>query len=143
MAIMKTIQKKAVPAVVTKAGIKPIVKQAEGFQVMDISNIEFLSSGRGGGKPMDPAVQKLIDKALTLEIGQGIKVPVNMRIERTITGQNGASSTLHTYKGAQSLSKKSAAHEMRFRTRRDTANNLWLFRVEPLVVTEVTVQEEE
>ena len=70
------IVRKAVPAViqkqVVKAGVKPVVKQAEGFQVMDISSIEFLSSGRGGGKPMDPAVQKLIDKAMTLEIGQGI-----------------------------------------------------------------------
>lgn len=134
---MATVIRKPVPPTVHKAGVKPAVKQADGFQVMDIANIEFLSSGRGGGKPMDPAVAKLIDKALTLQIGQGIKVPVNMRVQRTITGKNGAVSELHTYKGAQSLSKKSAEHDMRFRTRRDVANNLWLFRVEPIVVTEV------
>ena len=147
---MATMIKKAVPAIV-KQGVKqigkPVVKQADGFQVMDISTIEFLASGRGGGKPMNPAVQRLIDKALTLEVGQGIKVPVTLRQERTITGANNVTSTLHTYQGAQSLSKRSKAsletdNPMRFRTRRDTANNLWLFRVEPLIVSEVTVEEE-
>ena len=144
MAILKTIPKVLAKQVVgVKPGMKQGVKVADGFQVMDISNIEFLASGRGGGKPMDPAVVKLIDKALTLEIGQGIKVPVSMRIQRNITGANGVTSELHTYKGAQSLSKKSKAQDMRYRTRRDTANNLWLFRVEPLETVEVAVTEEE
>lgn len=138
---MAQVIRKAIPAVVQKTAGKPVVKQAEGFQVMNIANIEFLASGRGGGKPMDPAAQKLIDKAMTLQVGQGIKVPVSMRIERSITGKNGVTSTLHTYKGAQSLSKKSKENDIRFRTRRDVANNLWLFRVEPLIRTEVTVEE--
>jgi hypothetical protein len=148
--------RRAVPAVIQKAAVKPLVKAAvkatvkatDGFQVMDISNIEFLSSGRGGGKPMDPAVARLIDKAVTLQVGQGIKVPVSMRLERQITGKNGVTSVLHTYKGAQTLSKRSTASldtdaPMRFRTRRDTANNLWLFRVEPIVVTAVAEAEAE
>ena len=138
---MAQVIKRTVPAVAHKVAAKPTVKQADGFQVVSIDSIEFLSSGRGGGKPMDPAVQKLIDKAMTLQVGQGIKVPVSMRIERSITGQNGVTSTLHTYKGAQSLSKKSKANDMRFRTRRDVANNLWLFRIEPSVINEVTVEE--
>jgi hypothetical protein len=142
---MAQVIRKAVPAVVQKAAVKPMVKAAvkpaEGFQVVSIDSIEFLASGRGGGKPMNPAVAKLIDKALTLEIGQGIKIPVSMRVQRNITGQNGVTSELHTYQGAQSLSKKSKAEGMRYRTRRDTTGNLWLFRVEPLpesVAVEVT-----
>jgi len=149
--IMAQVIKRPIPAVVKqvakpvslfKTTGKPIVKQAEGFQVVSIDTIEFLASGRGGGKPMNPAVAKLIEKALTLEIGQGIKVPVSLRVQRNITGQNGVTSELHTYQGAQSLSKKSKANDMRFRTRRDTNNNLWLFRVEPLEVVEVAVEEE-
>jgi len=127
------IVKKAMQAV-SKVTTKPATK-VDGFQVVDIDSIEFLPSGRGGGKPMDPAVQRLVDKALSLRVGQGIKVPVNMRLEREINGANGKS-ILHTYKGAQSLSKKSKANDMRFRTRRDVSNNLWLFRVEPLQVVE-------
>jgi hypothetical protein len=144
MAILKTIPKVLAKQVVgVKPGMKQGVKVADGFQVMDISNIEFLASGRGGGKPMNPAVAKLIDKALTLEVGQGIKVPVAMRVQRNITGQNGVTSELHTYQGAQSLSKKSKAEGMRYRTRRDTSGNLWLFRVEPLPeAVEVEVTEE-
>ena len=137
----------AVPPTVHKAGVKPVVakptvKPTEGFQVVSIDSIEFLPSGRGGGKPMDPAVAKLIDKAMSLQIGQGIKVPLTLRQQRTINGKNGAVSELHTYKGAQSLSKKSLANDMRFRTRRDVSNNLWLFRVEPIVITEVIAEEE-
>lgn len=141
--------KRPVPAVVkqvAKQVAKPVTKQVakpEGFQVVSIDSIEFLPSGRGGGKPMDPAVAKLVDKALELEIGQGFKIPAAMRLERVITGQNGASSTLYTYKGAQSLSKKAKQNEMRFRTRRDTTGNLWLFRVEPIQYAEVAEVAEE
>lgn len=129
-----------VKQVVGKQVVKSATKPLDGFQVVSIDSIEFLPSGRGGGKPMDPATQKLVDKALSLQIGQGIKVPVNMRLEREINGQNGKS-ILHTYKGAQSLAKKAKANEMRFRTRRDVSNNLWLFRVEPLIVSEVLEEE--
>jgi hypothetical protein len=138
--IIKTVPK-VLAKPIAKVGVKTGLKVADGFQVVNVDSIEFLTSGRGGGKPMDPAVARLIEKALTLEVGQGIKVPVAMRIQRNITGQNGVTSELHTYKGAQSLSKKSKANDMRYRTRRDTANNLWLFRVEPLpesVPVEVT-----
>lgn len=125
------IFKKPVPAVVHKAAVKPVTKPvSDGFQVVSIDSIEFLSSGRGGGKPMDPAVARLIDKAFTLQIGQGIKVPVALRTERVINGKNGKS-VLKTYHGAQSLSKRSAASGMRFRTRMDVSENLWLFRAEP------------
>lgn len=112
-----------------------VATQRDGFQVVDVDNIEFLSTGRGGGKPMDPATAALVNKALSLSIGQAIKVPQELRIKRGINGANGQS-VLHTYKGAQSLSKRSKAQGMRFRTRRDTAGNLWLFRVEPLEVAE-------
>jgi hypothetical protein len=125
---------------VGKQVVKSATKPLDGFQVVSIDTIEFLPSGRGGGKPMDPATQKLVDKALSLQIGQGIKIPVNMRLQREINGANGKS-VLHTYKGAQSLSKKAKAGDMRFRTRRDVNDNLWLFRVEPIQYEEVSVQE--
>jgi hypothetical protein len=145
---VSTVIRKPVPAiphkVVGKAPVaKPVAKPVEGYKVVSIDSIEFLPSGRGGGKPMNPAVAKLIEKAMSLEIGQGFIVPVSLRKERPITGANGVTSTLHTYDGAQSLSKKSKANDMRFRTRRDVNNNLWLFRVEPLPQYEEVAAEEE
>lgn len=142
---MAQVIRKPIPVVVkpvVKAGVKPTVRPvSEGFQVVSIDSIEFLSSGRGGGKPMDPAVAKLVDKALTLQIGQGIKVPVAMRIDRTINGANGES-ILKTYQGAQTLSKRSTASGMRFRTRMDTSENLWLFRAEPYTQEQVDARAE-
>ena len=133
--------KKPVPAVVYKAAVKPVVKPiSDGFQVVSIDSIEFLASGRGGGKPMNPAVARLIEKALTLEIGQGIKIPIALRIEKQIPNANGVTSTLHTYKGAQTLSKKSKAYGLRFRTRRDVSNNLWLFSAAPLATPLIVVE---
>jgi hypothetical protein len=123
---------------VTAKKVAPV--QEAGFKVVDIDSIEFLPSSRGGGKPMDPATLRLISAALELEIGQGFKIPANMRVEREINGKNGKS-TLYTYKGAVSLSKKAAANDMRFRTRRDVQQNLWLFRVEPLEVQEEVTEE--
>lgn len=136
------IRKATVPTKPVQRAVQTAKKAVavDGFQVVNIDTIEFLSSGRGGGKPMDPAVAKLVEKALSLQVGQGIKVPVNMRIEREINGANGKS-VLHTYKGAPSLSKRAKANDMRFRTRRDVSNNLWLFRVEPIQYEEVQVQE--
>lgn len=137
---MATIIKKAVQAV--KAVSKPAVKVADGFQVVSVDSIEFLSSSRGGGKPMNPAVQKLVDKALTLQIGQGIKIPASMRQERKIVNSTtGAESTLFTYQGAPSVNKRAAANGLRFRTRRDVAGNLWLFAVEPYTEEQIAERE--
>ena len=54
------IFKKPVPAVIQKAAVKPqlgkpAIKPAEGFQVVSIDSIEFLTSGRGGGKQIGRA----------------------------------------------------------------------------------------
>lgn len=145
--VPKVIGKQVVVGV--KQGMKQVVKPATGYEVVDMNSIEFLASGRGGGKPMNPAVAKLIEKAFSLSIGQALKVPVTLRTQKQITNATtGKSSEIHSYQGAQSLSKK-AGHTLetenpyRFRTRRDVNNNLWLFRVEPLITTEVTVEEEE
>lgn len=128
---------------VVKATVKPVAKINDGFQVVDVDSIDFLSTSRGGGKPMDPATQKLIDKALTLKIGQGIKIPTAMRQERKIVNsQTGAESILYTYQGAQSLNKRAASHDIRFRTRRDTAGNLWLFAVEPYTQEQIDARAE-
>jgi len=135
------IFKKPVPAVVQKAGVKTGAKVGvpvvDGFKVTDINTIDFLESGRGGGKPADPAVERLLTKAFTLEIGQGIKVPVTMRTMKEIVSANGNKAELHSYKGAQTLSKragktKDSENPYRFRTRRDKSGNLWLFRAEPV-----------
>lgn len=144
---MATVIRKPVPAQgkkVTATAVKSTAKPSiDGFQIVSMDSIEFLPSGRGGGKPMDPAVQKLVDKALSLQIGQGFKVPASMRIQREIKNStSGAVSTLFTYKGAPSLSKRAKAQDMRFRTRRDTAQNLWLFRVEPIEYVEATEEVE-
>lgn len=125
--------RKPVPPVAAKptgkVAVKPATKAVDGFQVVSIDSIEFLPSGRGGGKPMDPAVAKLVEKALSLQEGQGFKIPQSMRTQREITSASGATSILYTYKGAPSVSKHAAANEMTFKTRRDTQQNLWLFRV--------------
>lgn len=136
---MAIFKKTTVPA---KAAVKVAPKAAEGFQVVSVDSIEFLSSSRGGGKPMNPAVQKLVDKALTLQIGQGIKIPAAMRQEREIVNSaTGAKSILYTYQGAPSVNKRASANGLRFRTRRDVAGNLWLFAVEPLTEEQVAARE--
>lgn len=138
---MATITKKPVAKIAAKAHVnvgKVAAKPNDGYAVVSIDTIEFAASGRGGGRAMDPAVQKLVDNALKLEIGQGFKVPQALRVQRVITNsQTGAESTLYTYKGAPALSRRAKQAEKRFRTRRDVAGALWLFRVEPLQVVEV------
>jgi len=142
------IFKKTVPVAkpVTKTVAKPATKVAaknDGFQVVSVDSIEFLAGGGGGGKPMDPAVANLIEKALALEIGQAFKIPTAMRAERPIVNSTtGVESILYTYQGAQSLGKKAAQNGMRFRTRRDKAGNLWLFAVEPLTEEQLNARAE-
>ena len=152
-AVPQVIQKVGVKAGViqkvgVKAGVKPVVKQ-EGFQVVDVNTIDFLESGRGGGREADPAVEKLLASAFTLEIGQAIKIPIALRTMREIESANGNKSEIHQYKGAQTLSKRAAKtkdteNPYRFRTRRDKSGNMWLFRVEPLAeAVAVEVSEDE
>lgn len=138
---VKPAAKQVIPPVTHKVGLKVAAKAgiavADGFKVTDISTIDFLESGRGGGVAADPAVERLIAKAFTLEISQGIKVPVSMRTMKVIESKNGNKAELHSYKGAQTLSKragktKDSENPYRFRTRRDKSGNLWLFRAEPL-----------
>jgi len=142
MAIFKNVKAAVKP--VAKAASKPMGKVADGFQVVSVESIDFLETTRGGGgKPMDPATAKLIEKALTLQIGQGIKVPIALRIERPIKNSTtGVESILYTYKGAVSLSKRVNPDEIRFRTRRDKTGNLWLFAVEPFTEAEREAQAE-
>jgi len=142
MAIFKKTAQVIKPAV--KGSVKPVAKVADGFQVVSVDSIDFLETTRGGGgKPMDPATARLIEKALTLQIGQGLKVPTAMRIERKIVNSTtGAESILYTYKGAISLSKRVNPEEIRFRTRRDKTGNLWLFAVEPFTEAEREAQAE-
>jgi len=123
---------------VAKAVVKKSVVSS-GYQIVDIDTIEFMPSGRGGGRAMDPATATLIEHALKLKIGQGFKVPASLRIQREINGVNGKS-VLYTYKGAPALSRRAKTQNMRYRTRRDTAGNLWLFRATPLEVSEAVVE---
>lgn len=142
MAIFKKTTQVVKPVV--KGSVKPVAKVADGFQVVSVDSIDFLETTRGGGgKPMEPATAKFIEKALTLQIGQGIKVPTALRVDRPIKNSTtGAESILYTYKGAVSLSKRVNPDEIRFRTRRDKAQNLWLFAVEPFTEEERQAQAE-
>ncbi len=119
-------------ATIVKKAVKKAVAQSEDFKIMDISNVEFLSpGGGGGGRTVSPEVQKLIQAAMNLKVGQGFKIPDHLRISREINGKNGKS-VLYTYKGAATLMKRAKSAGKKFRTRRDVNQNLWLFRVEPL-----------
>lgn len=114
----------------------------DGFAVVDIKNIEFMSRAGGGGKPMSSDVKMLIDKALSLRAGQGFKIPASMRLEKPITNsKTQATSTMYTYSGAQSLNKRKK-DKVVYRTRRDTANNLWLFRDNDLTDQEIAARDE-
>lgn len=116
------------------APVRVAVAKSDGFQVVNESEIEFAT--RGGGRGASPEVEALKAKLRSLKIGQGVKVPLNMLVEREITGKNGTS-ILRTYKGANTVAKMAYNEGMTFQTRRDTQNHLYVFHVSPKVIAEV------
>lgn len=125
------VQQVARPAVRQAAQPARVAKPADGFQIVNESDIEFAT--RGGGRGASPEVEALKAKLRGLKIGQGLKLPVAMVIEREINGKNGTS-ILRTYKGANSVGKMAYNENLTFQTRRDTQNSIYVFRVEPKVV---------
>jgi hypothetical protein len=111
-----------------------------GAKVMDVSTIEFV--GREGGRSASPEVAALREKISELELGQGFIIPKGLRVDRKITNAStGVESTIRTYKGANTVSKFAKANGVRYRSRLDKSGNLWIFRVEALVVVESDEEE--
>jgi hypothetical protein len=112
--------KKPVPAVAArvapklpvKPATKPVVAKQDGFQVVDMSTIDLKpKSGGGGGKQLSPFAVKVF----SLEHGQGFK------ISEERYGEKG--------KGIASIYAGAARRGHKLRVRRDTNNQLWIFRV--------------
>lgn len=147
MAIVKKVAQasKVAPKVAQKVAQKATpVDLIEGAEVLDMESgdIEFL--GKEGGRQASPEVEALRDKANSLKIGQGFVIPKALMIEREVTnGKTGASSTIYTYKGANTISKMAKKTDKRFRTRRDVHGKMYLFRVTPLEVVEEGAEGEE
>ena len=112
---------------VMKPAGKPVAtvkKNAEDFEVFDMSNITLLPKAGGGGKAMSPFAMK----CLGLEVNQGIKISDEK--------YNGG-------KGVASLYAAAKRRGIKFRVRRDTNGQLWLFRIELEEVAEEYTEEGE
>jgi len=109
-----------------------------GVVSFDSDSIDWVGRSGGGGRAASPENQAIRDKADGLKVGQGFVIPKAMVTIRPITNsKTGQTSTLYTYKGASLVHKLEGK---KFRTKRDTNNNLYLFRVQPNVIM---TQEEE
>lgn len=102
--------KQATPAPVT-AKTKVAPKAPEGFEVMDMSNIQLVPKGGGGGRELSPFSAAVFG----LEVGQGIRLSDEQ--------YNGGKGVASLYAGAK-------RRGIKLRTRRDTKGQLWIFRVE-------------
>jgi hypothetical protein len=101
------------PVTPIKTALKPIVKVAkqEGFEIVDVINtIELVAKGGGGGRGASPFAMKVFG----LENGQGFKI---------------TDEKYNAGKGVASLYAGAKRRGMKLRVRRDTAGQLWLFRV--------------
>lgn len=150
MAMVKKIQKVApkvahkVAPVASKVSSKSPIDLIEGAEVINMegSGIEFL--GKEGGRQASPEVEALKEKVSALKIGQGFVIPKALRIEREVTNSTtGTSSTIYTYKGANTISKLANREGKRFRTKRSTDGKMYIFRVTPLEVAPVESDESE
>jgi hypothetical protein len=99
---------------------------------IEADNIDWVQRAGGGGRGASPENQAVRDKADSLKIGQGFVLPKGMVVKREIkNASTGAVSTLYTFKGANLVHKLQGK---KFRTKRDTSGNLYLFRVTPTVL---------
>jgi hypothetical protein len=138
--VLKKVIGKAPVKVAAKVATKSPIDMIEGADILDVNSgdIDFLTGGGGGGRSAAPEVEALKAKANSLKIGQGFSVPKALHIERDVTNsKTGVASTIYTYKGAGTISKMAKRENKRFRTRRDVAGKLYIFRVAPLEVEEV------
>lgn len=127
---------------VAQKAVNPIdALSRAGVISIEADNIDWVQRAGGGGRGASPENQAVRDKADSLKIGQGFMVPKSMVVKREIKNANtGAVSTLYTFKGANLVHKLQGK---KFRTKRDTSGNLYLFRVTPTVVHVEEEQAEE
>lgn len=141
VAQVSKVAQKVAPKVAHKATPVDLIEGAEVLD-MDSGDIEFL--GKEGGRQASPEVEALREKANSLKIGQGFVIPKALMIEREVTNsKTGTSSTIYTYKGANTISKMSKKSGKRFRTRRDVHGKMYIFRVTPLETVEAEEETEE
>lgn len=96
----------------------------KGAKVVNLADME--QNLRHRTRAVKPENQALVDKASTLKIGQGFKIPSGMLFENEVTAANGKVYTLQGYR-AYNLIRK--IEGKKFSTRRDSAGNMYLFRI--------------
>jgi len=90
-------------------------------KVINMGGVEWV----GRTRRANPENQAIRDKAESLKVGQGFKVPKVMVISKKIKASNGQIYTLRTYKGYNLVRK---IEGRKFSTRRDASGNMYLFR---------------
>jgi hypothetical protein len=108
----------------------------ESAPILDMDQVGLISNRQGGGREAAPEIKALVDKALSLEIGQGFIVPPSLLIGRKL-----GDATVWSYKGYNSLRKIAVDNDMRYRMGVDEKGNRYIRRVEPLAKSEVVEAE--
>lgn len=126
MAILKTVSKVA-PKVAPKVAGKPVatVAKKDGFEVMDMSSIQLVPKGGGGG---GKALSQFAQKVFSLQNGQGFKI---------------SDEKYNAGKGVASLYAGAKRRNIKLRVRKDVNGQLWLFRVTEEEETEAIARDEE
>lgn len=125
MAILKTVSKVA-PKVAQKIAPKvATVAKKDGFEVMDMSSIQLVpKGGGGGGKALSPFAAKVF----ALQNGQGFKI---------------SEEKYNAGKGVASLYAGAKRRNIKLRVRKDVNGQLWLFRVTEEEEAEAIARDEE
>ena len=103
------------------------VPQSNPFKAVDMASVTLMARSRDG-KPMSPVTAALVKAVLALKVGQGIKIPSKIRVEKEIVS-NGKNGTIYTYTGAPTVRNHALRQGVKLYNRRDTNGDLWVFRV--------------
>ena len=111
MAVLKTVSKIA-PKVIPTVAKKPVAQvKKDGYEVMDMSSIQLVPKGGGGG---GKALSPFATKVFSLQHGQGFKI---------------SEEKYNAGKGVASLYAGAKRRNIKLRVRKDVNGQLWLFRV--------------